>query len=591
VSRAAKCASALFVAAVSLRVAHLLTTRDAACFLLRVGDEDYYHLWAHRIARGELLSGEAFFTSPLYAYVLASLYRVTDSVAAVRALNVVFGSASLLLTALAARAVAGPAAGLAALAVAGFSFGPLFHELFAEKTSLVMCLTSLATCQVAAAPRRGSTGAWTAAGLACGVAALAHPLLLVVPAAALLSLAAGPPDARPRFRSAVALAAGTVLGVAPATVHNAIASRDFVPICSNGGHTFYVANHEGNPDGRYWGPPFLSSSSIEKENADFRGEAERALGRALKPSEVSAYFVHLAAVRMLDAPGPAARRLWNRLRWTFNDAEGPDSRGAAFHRGFAPVLRLPLLGFGPIAFLGLAGLAAGWRERRLRFVCLFFGLFALANTLLLVNGRYRLPLLVPGAILGGAAVDALLRMRRPGPLRLAAGGAAAAALLWFVMTPVLPGESDAFYSDRHDMGVAFVRSGRDDLAAAEFAAALDLAPGFVPSAAMLAGVYSRTGDHARAVAVFEGSILPRTQSLPVLKGYGEALAAAGRPGDAVRVLEAALAVAPADDSLRRSLLRLQTSGVVAAAPAGTCAAAPDPTTRSGTPREDEPNRR
>ena len=86
-------------AAAIAHVAVHLAARASPYLAFRVGDETYYHDWARAIAGGALLRDTAFFTSPLFAYALAALYRIAgDSIGAVQALNLVLGVGAVALT-------------------------------------------------------------------------------------------------------------------------------------------------------------------------------------------------------------------------------------------------------------------------------------------------------------------------------------------------------------------------------------------------------------------------------------------------------------------------------------------------------------
>src|SRR5262245_18636399 len=68
---------AISVAALLLRLAHLLSLRPLPTFTHYVMDEAYHDAWARRIASGDWLGGpEAFFRAPLYPYLLGLVYRL-----------------------------------------------------------------------------------------------------------------------------------------------------------------------------------------------------------------------------------------------------------------------------------------------------------------------------------------------------------------------------------------------------------------------------------------------------------------------------------------------------------------------------------
>jgi hypothetical protein len=288
--------------------------------------------WALAILGGRWERGTPFFTTPLYAYFLALAYRFGGhSIEYIRFLNVLFGIGTVILTCLTARRLLGRHAAVAATALIGLCAAPVFYEWLPEKTTMVLFLTALFFFLLARASTAGSPSSWLPAGLIAGLACLGHTLLLVALPAVSIHVALN----RGRTRGAAAkmlvlFTLGFMLGLAPATVHNWLQDRSFVPVCTTGGITFYIGNSQGNQTGRYVPPPFATSNAVSEEN-DFISEAERRLGRPLKPPRPPRSGS--ARVGEIGAnPALALRRFWRRLRWTFGDAENTGSRTFEFYR-------------------------------------------------------------------------------------------------------------------------------------------------------------------------------------------------------------------------------------------------------------------
>jgi tetratricopeptide (TPR) repeat protein len=149
----------------------------------------------------------------------------------------------------------------------------------------------------------------------------------------------------------------------------------------------------------------------------------------------------------------------------------------------------------------LAGLAAA-RDRRVVFLLVFIACYAVSLAFFFVYGRYRLPLLVPLAILGGtipARVTALLRERRP--RALAAAGTVSIALTAFVFAPSFT-YRESFFIDFNNLAVAYQEQGRIDEALAEFEKAVTVRPGDDPRVTQmsteLALLFWRRGELERA---------------------------------------------------------------------------------------------
>lgn len=517
-------------AAAIAHVAVHLAARASPYLAFRVGDETYYHDWARAIAGGALSRDTAFFTSPLFAYALAALYRIAgDSIGAVQALNLVLGVGAVALTWAATSRLAGRGPALLAGALVAFTRCGPFQESVPDKTTLILFLTALALHAVAWADERPTAARWAVAGAAAGVAALAHGLLLTLVAAALVHLLARWRTAGPRdtVRRAAALAAGAALAIAPATIHNALRSGQLVLISSNGGQNLYSGNHAGNLTGTYTSTPFARPHMYSEEN-DFRAEAERRTGRRMGPADASRFWSAQAIAEMRALPELTARRFLRKLRWAFAAEDLADTRTYAFYVAEIPALRFMPWDFGLVAALGLLGAALSLRDRTRVVLVAFVALLAVGLAIFFVLGRLRFPMLVPLAILAATVpgrISALLAARRQAAL-----GAVAALMgfaAWFVFGEVLPGLETSFFPDYYNQGNRYAAAGRVDLALAEYEKAVSVRPGDHPAmsrvAAELADVHLERGDPASARRVIAAALRARPGD-PLLSAKLAALA-------------------------------------------------------------------
>ena len=171
--------------------------------------------------------------------------RLPDGVpAAVKIVQAIVGAAAILVLAALVRRVAGDRAGVAAAWIAAL-FPPLVwmpaYALSEQLASLLAlgCAAWLGAVTdgppAARDARGGTTRALIAAGLAAGAGALTRPgQLFFLPLAALLLIWRAP-DRRVGLRRALLFTALALLAIAPWTLRNAIADRQFVPIASSGG--------------------------------------------------------------------------------------------------------------------------------------------------------------------------------------------------------------------------------------------------------------------------------------------------------------------------------------------------------------------
>jgi hypothetical protein len=161
----------------------------------------------------------------------------------------IVGALGVWVIGLLARRAAGPAAGVAAAAIASL-YPPLFwicayvlsEALYGTMALITVLLVDLALDRAEST----STGSWmgrggllaVASGVAAGAAILVRPAMLFFLPLAALWLAA-----RRRVALAVLFLAAAVLVVAPWTVRNLRVYDRFVLVASEGGVTFWTGNH------------------------------------------------------------------------------------------------------------------------------------------------------------------------------------------------------------------------------------------------------------------------------------------------------------------------------------------------------------
>ena len=196
-------------------------------------------------------------------------------------------------------------------------------------------------------------------------------------------------------------------------------------------------------------------------------------------------------------------RFSRKLRWALGDEEITDTRNLAFYRERLAPLRLPLVGFGAVSFLGLTGAALLARERAARFLLLFALFYLVSLSLFFVYGRYRLPLLVPFSILAGAGIARACRLvadRRAGEILPVLPVAVLA--FWLSFAKVLPGTGESFFVDYFNRGNHLLAGGDLDAAIREFEQALWVRPGNHPATRTailrLADLYVLRGNPAAA---------------------------------------------------------------------------------------------
>jgi len=618
----------LFVGALLWRLLHLLTVRGSPLFDHLFIDPKMYDEWGRAIAGGQLLGRAPFFLDPLYPYFLGTIYALVGrSLLAVALVQSVFGALVAPLVLDAARPWFGRAVARTAAIVAAVYPPAVFFGAVLMKPGLALFLVALMLWLLSRAELRGRSLDWLLAGAALGLACLARGnLLWVVPVLAIVAGFEGPDEtgARSRrgLRAAAGLVAGTTLVLLVPLGHNWAVSGEPILTTTNWGQIFFIGNNADNPNGRFMELPFVRSNPTY-EQTDFKHEAERRTGRAMSHVEVSRFWFGQGLDWIRSHPADWARLQWSKLRVFWGGYETPASLDFYFYRRLAPLLRLPLPGFGllgPFALLGtlLALGRAGWPRS--------LAVFVIAGTLSVVAffvlTRFRLALAPALYVLAAfGAVELAGRGRRAlrGEGRAAAVALAAALLAFFafVNLPVqatadtwsyrvaatlgiprrlettanahfnlgvtyaaLAAESDdeqrvlgqaeaelraALAEDAQaktfvELGKVLAREGRDDEAVEAFGQALQRDPYDFRVHHTLGLLHARSGRPQEAEIEFREALRLAPRHVASAVRLGETLLEQGRDEEAAEAFRYALGLDPADADARAGLDRARRSG-------------------------------
>lgn len=519
-SRAELCAIAAIAAvALGLRVWNLLELRANDPFFADPSvDERMYHEWARAIARGDGFGDQVFLNGPAYPAFLALLYRVFGpSLLAAKTVQSALAALDCVLVWALGRRLFSPGVALGAAGILAVYEMAIFYPatLLSEGAQGTLVLATLLLC--ARALDRDGPLRWAAAGACTGVAALARPNALLF-AAALGAWAALRPGVARRRRAlaALAFAGGTLALVLPATWHNARVGGDFVLVSYAGGMNLFIGN---NPDarGEFRVPRIVPSALAddpEEQRAVFAALAERASGRALAPSEISAFWARRALDFVREQPGAWSRLMLRKVLLSLNAYEPWNVRSLTLAREASSVLRLPLLGFGvvaPFAALGLVATRRSWQ----RLVPLYAWLATVWVTLwvFFVLSRYRVaavPVLALFAAAGVASLVGVLSARRVRSL-LCVGGALT-ALAVVVHWPLARENLGTAY---YNLGNRFRAQGQLERAVEAYQQSMRRSPGYLSAYNNLALAYEDAGRKDEAVAAWNAVLaLAQRQGSP-----------------------------------------------------------------------------
>lgn len=404
--RDSACILSILLLGLLVRSVYFFHYKNASVFPLSTYSDAYsYFLWAKDIASGQLIAAQAFMKWPLYAYVLAGIFRLLgENVQLVYFLQFLLGTASCILVYFAGKMLAGRLAGLIA-ALLCLHYGIfLFYEGMLIYTSLSVFLNLLLflyflKIQDAPTPKR-----LFFAGLLGGAACLvqANGLILALSSALVVSF---------RFAQRLKIFASFIAGaftiLALAVAANFAAERDFVLISGNTGINLFVGN---NPEasGTFYLPQEIGLSQ-EEMFRDSRVIAEARLGRPLKTSQVNDYWLGQALDFMRKEPIRASKIFFRKLTLLFSAAEHVhEAEFQAFpggSRGGLPFLAWDLR---VILALALVGICLSLKSPA-AFGLLYAAIFSLSLSIAVffVTTRYRIPIVPFLALFAGMVADRL----------------------------------------------------------------------------------------------------------------------------------------------------------------------------------------
>ena len=410
----------LTVASVALLIhsAFILESHRHVFFQVPVVDAATYHNFATLIARGDPGPREAFWQPPLYPYLLAALYKISQgNVLLARCIQGLWGViATLLVLALARRMLSSGAAMLAAILVA--AYGPLlFYYAQLLPTGLAVTLNLLTILFTLRLLEKPNAPRALVCGFAFGLAGLTIPNALVcaiIPPAVLLLQAHKPQDRPRRLKLTAAFVLAVAICILPVTLRNWTVSRAWVPISTNGGINLYIGN---NAD--------MTSTMNVRPGLDWdRLAAMPFRNGASSAAEAQQFFLRKVRTHVLEAPRTYLSNLAKKTLLLVQAREIPRNTSIYAFRDQSTLLA-PLvwkLGsfafpFGIIGTLGLAGMiiaTRGHRDRRL--LAAYMLVYAATVVFFFPSARYRAPI-VPGlvifAILGAGTIIGQIRTGAP----------------------------------------------------------------------------------------------------------------------------------------------------------------------------------
>jgi len=530
--------------AAGVRIAYALASRQSPFFSHLDLDSLFYDKWAKEIAAGDWIGTKVFFMGPLYPYFLAVVYKLAGpGLLTVKIIQGALGAATAGLTFLLAREIFGKVAGL----IAGFIAAMYVPFIFYDSSILFPVLaTLLNTAMLYFLYRgvlRGGEANYLVAGLLAGLSAAGNASVLAFgPLAVGFILLHGKAPLRRRVRKAAVFVVGVALVVTPITIRNAVLGKDFVPLTSNAGLNLYIGNSERST-GAYVKPLELD---VYK---DPEGEAiaEAAMGRNLKPSEVSAYWRDRALDYIGANPGAFASNLLRKAFYFWSVYEVPQIEHLPFEKRYSWLLRIPSPSFGMICPLGILGMILALRKRKEAWLLLLF-MLAYSSTIVafFVVARYRLPMVPALMVFASYTVWWWIQAtagRRYRDLVVSLGVLAALYLLvhinFYRIEPL-----SGFAQSHYRLGTIQEKKGHFDQAQASYLKAVELDPGMASAHVNLGILRSRMQRFEEAEASLKRALALDPEYAKAYYNLGLVYAEQARNDSALEALDQALELKP-----------------------------------------------
>lgn len=543
-------AGSVFVFALLIRLLHVWQIRDAPFFGLYMGDAADFHIWAQRIAAGELIGGEVFYHAPLYPYFLGGLYAALGNhPLIVRGVQAAIGALACAIVADATWRLSSRRAGVLAGVLMAVYAPAIFFASVVQDSALDALLASLCLWTLVESSEAGVHRPllWLTAGAALGAFVLTRENAIVLAAPVLLWI--GLRRRLPRGRRATlgaTFVGGMALLLLPVAARNYAVGGEFHLTTYNLGANLYIGNNP-QADG-YYRPLRPGRGNPAFELRDAVQLAEQATGRQLSPREVSRHWAGRALDYVIAQPLDWLALLGRKLFLFWNASEIADTEDQyTYAEWSAPLAILGMFfHFGVLAPAALLGVLVTWEDRHRLW--LFYALPAvyLASVVLFfVFARYRFPVVPFLVVLAAIGLDRLPRFVQSGAwTRLVALAMVAAAAAVPANWPISSAIAYRAHA-RANIGAALESRGRTDQARQMYREALQLDPRSTQGHFYLATSLHRQGRIEQALSHYESAARLDPANPRIRNNYASALVRAGHLDRAAEQLRRAIELEPA----------------------------------------------
>jgi len=508
-----------------------------------VVDAEVYWEWAGAVSRGRMLGDAPFFGAPLYPYLLGLLRALGGGLLTAYLVQLVLHVGTGLLIARVGTRLFGTRGGVLAGALWLLSAGPAYYAGRLLACILQVFLITWLLDASLALRERVSRPRLLGLGLLLGACCLAWPpALAAVPVVGIWTALVTGRGAR-GLRCGAGVVAAAVVAISPATIHNRLASGEWIPISAHGGITFYHGNNE-SADGTF--SPLGVANDKRVHDSDALEQAREARGPEIGWREASDHFMGLGLDWWRANPGQAATLALKKFWWTLSGRVYGDMYLPRLERedDLTPMLWLAPL---PLAWWTLPACLALLillRRGTLEYVPLALALvlpFAICVAFF-YSPRYRMPAAPALVLLGAWTLLQIIDYRRAPRVAAALG----LALLVSVSSGLINGavglDRRGKYRPDYElrMGDVFATRGEHEIARTYFRRAQEHRPS--AGALRLAELLRQEGQLDQALETLGLLVASRPADGDAQRAYATTLAQSGRPDLALEPYSRAVAL-------------------------------------------------
>lgn len=551
----------IFILGLFLRLVYIFQYQSSPFFTSPVIDALSHYLYAVRMASGDwMVRGVVAGRAPLYVYFLAVLFKIFGiGYMASRIVQVALGALNCILVFYLARKVFNRQVGLIAAFICSVYGVFIYFDAEFLNVALTIFINLLLLLSLLKSLERPRFWKWVGSGILFGLALQTSANVgLFLPFIFLwLYLFKG---ANPTGKFIVwifLIFLGIILIVLPFAIRNYFQGGDFVLISSTAGINLYIGNNPQADGKSAFAPTRDFSYAGWQDNILISSvkEAERLEGRALKPSEISRFWILKTLEFIITQPGKFIQLLARKFYYFFNGYEIPENQSIYFFRIWSGLLKLLVFTkrflyfpFGIICPLALVGLAVAFKKEKGVILISFFILAHLILMLIFfVCSRYRAPVVPYFIIFASYAVFWFYNLIKEKKLKILFLSFIPFTCLYFFC-------NSNFYNVRFDdnshwflnLGVAFRYKGRAEQALKSFAYAKKLNAKNPDILYNIGVLYLEKEQYQKAIAEFQEVIKFDPRDSAARSNLGLAYFKQGKLEEAIEEFKIASEIDPED---------------------------------------------